>query len=605
MAYTINKTDGTIIATVADGQIDNFSSDLTLIGKNYSGFGESLNENFVKLLENFSNSAQPPRPVRGQIWFDTGDLKLKVYNGTAFVPVSSATISNTQPLNLGVGDLWFNDVDKQLYFFDGTTIILLGPDYSASQGLSGLRVSSILDSLNQTRVVTYLYTNGILLGIFAKDQFTPKLPIDGFTGSIIPGFNAGNLQGLKFNVTATNSEQLGNQPATSYVRNDTSNIINGQLILSSNLGLIVGDANQGQIQVQGGDLIIANIASNRRLVLNVRRGIIAEPAFEILSDTRRINFYPTVSDEPTPEVNINGSLVVEGNLTVNGTTSTINTNTVTVEDKNIELASTDVPTDAFADGGGITLKGTTDHTLTWTNASRAWNSSEHVNLVSSTSVPNPEYKINGVTVLTPTDCFVPNFPNVTQLGKQNIVKVGPGPVTDPWLLQLENNRIRTVSNNDDIELEPDGTGNIALIGNPRITGLADPTGLQDAASKEYVDRTTQSRNIVLSLDISDGISNSGIANILSQIAPVSEYRSGTLARILCTFISNSTTSLDINPLVAKSTALFNQPTGLAEAITDFSISTATVSAPSITVIRVVKTFRIDGPELAKQWIFIS
>jgi hypothetical protein len=63
--------------------------------------------------------------------------------------------------------------------------------------------------------------------------------------------------------------------------------------------------------------------------------------------------------------------------------------------------------------------------------------------------------------------------------------------------------------------------------------------------------------------------------------------------------------LDINPLVAKSTALFNQPTGLAEAITDFSISTATVSAPSITVIRVVKTFRIDGPELAKQWIFIS
>ena len=143
MAYSINKTDGSVLATVADGQTDNFSSDLTLIGKNFSGFGESLNENFIKLLENFSNTAPPSRPIRGQIWFDTTDLKLKVYSGTGFVPVSSATISNTQPLTLGAGDLWFNNVDKQLYFFDGTQTILLGPDFSESQGLSGLRVVSI------------------------------------------------------------------------------------------------------------------------------------------------------------------------------------------------------------------------------------------------------------------------------------------------------------------------------------------------------------------------------------------------------------------------------------------------------------------------------
>jgi len=79
MAYTINKTDGTILATVADGQIDDLSTDITLIGKNYSGFGEAFNENLVKLLENFSSTAQPTSPVRGQIWFDVSDLKLKVY----------------------------------------------------------------------------------------------------------------------------------------------------------------------------------------------------------------------------------------------------------------------------------------------------------------------------------------------------------------------------------------------------------------------------------------------------------------------------------------------------------------------------------------------
>ena len=144
MAYQINKTDGTIVSTVADGQIDNISTDITLIGKNFSGFGEVLNENFIKILENFANVTAPTAPIKGQIWFDSTESKLKVYSGTAFVPVSSATIANSQPTTLGVGDLWFNDTAKQLYFFDGTSTILLGPAYSDAQGTSGLIVSSIL-----------------------------------------------------------------------------------------------------------------------------------------------------------------------------------------------------------------------------------------------------------------------------------------------------------------------------------------------------------------------------------------------------------------------------------------------------------------------------
>ena len=354
MAYTINKTDGTILATVADGQIDTLSSDLTLIGKNYSGFGESINENFVKLLENFASTSEPTHPIRGQIWFDVNELKLKVYSGNGFVPVSSATIAGTQPFNLGVGDLWFNNTDKQLYFYDGTNTILLGPAYSVSQGLSGLKVANILDSLNQNRVITYLYTNGILIGIFSKDTFTPKLPIEGFSGSIQPGFNAGTLEGIKFNVTATNSEKLGNQPASSYVRNDTSNIVDGQIIISSNLGLIIGDANQGQFQVQDGNLIIANIASNKDMVLNVRRDVIAEEAVRIESASRIINLYDGF---PTSKVNIGGNVEIDGNLTVNGDVLTVNAATLVVEDKNIVLAKqTEVtPSDAVAAGGGVIL----------------------------------------------------------------------------------------------------------------------------------------------------------------------------------------------------------------------------------------------------------
>ena len=136
MAYQINKTDGTIVATVADGQIDQLSTSLTLIGKNYSGFGEALNENFIKLLENFSSTVAPERPIRGQVWFDTSENKLKVYNGADFIPVISATISSTQPDTLSIGDLWCDYTGKQLYFFDVTRPVLIGPAYSVAQGIS-------------------------------------------------------------------------------------------------------------------------------------------------------------------------------------------------------------------------------------------------------------------------------------------------------------------------------------------------------------------------------------------------------------------------------------------------------------------------------------
>jgi hypothetical protein len=243
----VGHTDGTIIATVVDGQVDTLSTDITLIGKNYSGFGEAFNENLVKILENFASTTAPLHPLKGQVWFDNAENKLKVYNGSTSIPVSSATITSTQPDTLSIGDLWFDDVGAQLYFFDGNQPILIGPAYSTAQGKSGLEVDSILDTLNQTKVITYLYNNGILLGIFSKDSFTPKLPIDGFSGNISPGFNGSSLENLRFNVTVGNSDKLGNQPISSFVRTDTNNIINGQLILSSNLGLIIGDANQGQI----------------------------------------------------------------------------------------------------------------------------------------------------------------------------------------------------------------------------------------------------------------------------------------------------------------------------------------------------------------------
>ena len=89
------------------------------------------------------------------------------------------------------------------------------------------------------------------------------------------------------------------------------------------------------------------------------------------------------------------SLVITGDLTVGGTTTTINSATLTVDDKNIELGSVATPSDTTADGGGITLKGATDKTIVWTNSTDSWDFNQHVNIASGT-----EFKIAGTSVLT-------------------------------------------------------------------------------------------------------------------------------------------------------------------------------------------------------------
>jgi hypothetical protein len=610
MAYQINKTDGTIVATVADGQVDTLSTDVTLIGKNYSGFGEAFNENLIRMLENFASTTAPLHPLKGQVWFDNAENKLKVYNGTTFIPVSSATISSTQPETLSIGDLWFDDVGAQLYFFDGTVPLLIGPAYSTTQGKSGLEVDTILDTLNQTRVVTYLYNNGILLGIFAKDTFTPKIAILGFSGDIQPGFNAGTLPNIKFRITCTNSEQLGAVPAITYARRDTSNTLSGQLSVNVDAGIVVGAGNQLNLLVSSGNVELSNFASDRDLFLTVRKGIDQETAVAIDSSTRTVSIY---SGFLTSSVNVGGSLVVAGDLTVEGTTTTINTANVTIEDKTLTLANVAAPSETTATGAGIIIRSTGadssayDKEIVYRSTSEGppptgvFDVSEDLNLAAG-----KQLQIGGVKVIDGNSLgsAITSIPGVTAFGPQNLINIGPGapPVTQ---MRLENHRISTVSTNFDIELEPDGTGNVALIGSPRITGMQDPIGQQDAATKEYVDDTIELRPLIFSMDLSDGKSNTYIvANVLNNLAPVAEFRNGTYARILCTLINPSSTSLSINalpPSVSTNPFLTDLAGSSSLAITAISFPTANIAAASISTTRIIKTFQI----VANVWTWQS
>jgi hypothetical protein len=180
--------------------------------------------------------------------------------------------------------------------------------------------------------------------------------------------------------------------------------------------------------------------------------------------------------------------------------------------------------------------------------------------------------------------------------------LSPGDPPTPYI-EFLNNRISTLITNQNLEIAPNGNGNIVLIGSPKIEGLANPTAAQDAATKEYVDDELQTRSILFSIDVSDGISNSSIATILTSLAPPVEYRNGTIARLLCSTLSNSPTQVNLNPLLVldNSTEFRTADGGTAFAVTNVAFNTVSVPAPIIGISRVVKTFQL----VAGSWTFIS
>jgi len=133
MAYILNKTNGSIVATVQDATVDT-TTDLSFVGRNYAGYGEIQNENFLKLLENFANSTAPLKPIEGQLWYDTAGKHLNFFNTVNWKSIPSLEISSTNPINTTTpvpGDLWYNSVEQQLSVYNGSKYVIIGPPIGA------------------------------------------------------------------------------------------------------------------------------------------------------------------------------------------------------------------------------------------------------------------------------------------------------------------------------------------------------------------------------------------------------------------------------------------------------------------------------------------
>ncbi len=301
MAYTINLTDGTIFAVVADGTINTDSSQ-TLVGKNYAGYGEFLDENFIRLLENAANTSAPGAPLTGQLWYDKTNNVIKVYNGTLFKSISGAISSGSQPTSNVAGDLWFDSTNGQLKVYDGSSFITVGPASTSGQGTSGAIVATIADNVATDHVIVQMYVNNVIVSIFSKDaSFTPAAAISGFA-TIGPGLNMSTtVSNAVFNGTATNADTLDSLNSTSFMRSDAATSNDTSISVLSDTGLYVGGDSDGHISVSGTDVRIDNDTQDGDLIFRVNDGGVVTTAMTI--------------DGATSVVNINTSAVATGNVT--------------------------------------------------------------------------------------------------------------------------------------------------------------------------------------------------------------------------------------------------------------------------------------------------
>ena len=278
MAYTINKYNTNQLTIVQDGTLDQ-TTDIKLVGKNYAGYGEIQNENFVFLLENFAGGNQPPRAVTGQLWFDTANSKLKFYDSTKWRTTGGAEVSATAPAGLAIGDFWWDTTNEQLYSYNGTDFVLIGPQ-DAGSGITQMQSRTVRDTLAISKSIVAATVNDEVMFIISPVEFT----IDsGDAENAISGFDvvragitlkntlnatAGVTSGTqRFHGTATNADKLNGLPASSYVvaTPGQSTIFTQVTNFQTDAGIAIGagldlkifiqDDNQGVIQNSQGDEI--------------------------------------------------------------------------------------------------------------------------------------------------------------------------------------------------------------------------------------------------------------------------------------------------------------------------------------------------------------
>jgi hypothetical protein len=472
------------------------------------------------------------------------------------------------------GDLWIDNLNNQVYAFNGTDLILIGPIYTKNQGLSGFQVDSILDLQSRSRTVVKLFIGNALVGVFSNLTFTPissqrileLVTVNNPTGVIFEGFNIvnkntfkilGNAEGANALVTVTGNVVTAEQ----FLRSDRDSITSGALTVQNNGGITIGLSQNNVQRVVANKFFIENQLVNQDLSLRVRStkfNSLAVDAIYIDALQGRVGIFNT-NRFPQATLDVEGDLRVTGNLLIEGQTTTVETATLRIEDKNIELGFTSDSTltdDANATGGGITLLSTDGNkTLQWELLTNSWTSNVNVDLAS----PSNTYKIAGSTKLTNTNLtniqFADDLVRIGTLEFLNVdnINIDNNILSSPLSITIQSSNNISIISNSNINLAP--IGNVVIQNNKTITGLGEPINNSDAATKQYVDKQVPSEPLIFSLDVTGLGTGSTLQNniisVLTSLYPVNTNTVGKLARIHTVSYLNATVS-GINVDIATS-----------------------------------------------------
>ena len=603
MPYQINKTNGTLLVNLADGQIDTTSTDITLIGKNYSGFGEAINENFVTMLENFASSSAPSTPLAGQIWWDTGDSRLKVYTGTSWTTGGGPIVQPTQP-SMVAGDMWINNDQNQLYFFDGTDLELAGPIYNSFQGRSGPEVVTVLDSTGTSRTIVKYWVGGTLVGLWSKVAFAPQNidTIPNFTGNVVKGFNVADSDFI-FAGTATSTQSLVDsqgvvRTANQFLASDSDDSTSGALSVRNNNGMTVGLTDNVNMKVTNLGVVTENNVSGEDYIIRMTTSLGKRDAVTIKSTEGRVGIF---NSSPAATLDVAGDVKISGDLTITGATTTVDSATLRVEDKNIELAigsDSTLLSDSQVDQAGIIVKSAGgDKEFLWRQATNSWTTPNSINLVTGAKL-----KANGVDIIDGTDA-----PGITSIG--NLTSANIGNISFTGGIGVSTGVADGSGNGLNLTL----AGNMNFVTPRKISGVADPTANQDVATKAYVDTSIKTEIIPITLDVTGlgtgSTLHTNIATILNDIAPAVNKQNGSEARVHCTTTTGATATLsaaNLNASFNKSLEVVQKldgsgaDDGSASVIGDATFNDVTGAITS-TVARTLKLFRVTGGN----WTYIQ
>ena len=327
MAYKINNTFGTLLVTLADGTIDTATTDLALFGKGYAGFGEKLNENLVKMLENFNNTTAPTNKIQGQLWFDQTNKRLNVYDGVKFKPAGGPTNSATQPTNAVLGDTWFDTTNAQLYVYNGTAFTLIGPTTVAGSGVTAVIPETVKDNSGVNRGILKLVSNDTVVGVVSNLAFTPSSTDTASAALISAGFSSvaqgiqlsSSVSSAKFRGTATDADALGGVVATNFLRSDEADTTTGRLTIQTDDGIRIGAGSDITMSLSSDDFTIAQTTQDKDIIFTVNDGGVTTEVLRMKGSTGRIEHLRV------------------GDITIDGTNTVLNTTTLSVEDNIIEL----------------------------------------------------------------------------------------------------------------------------------------------------------------------------------------------------------------------------------------------------------------------------